>query len=315
MLDNDKLEELKLLYKLVARVDPEKKVLKEMACGRLVELGKEVNANLKNPVIAQPQENGDPSTSGAAAVQQERQANNATALAIKWVDDVLTLKDKYDRIWDLSFNEDKGIQTAITRAFAQFINDLPEAPEYISLFIDENLRRGIKGRTENEVDAVLDKAVTLFRYLTDKDLFERHYKTHLSRRLINNRSLSHDAEKQMIGKLKVEVGVAFTSKLEGMFRDMNVSEEMTDEFKRHFQDTYENAKNKPELGISVLTSTFWPTKIFGGEGKTCAYPPVVEEIREAFSKYYMNRHSGRKLMWKANLVRTFGLCFMNWPNF
>lgn len=305
MLDNDKLEDLKLLHRLVSRVDPEKKVLKEMACGRLIELGKSINANIANPVVpVHAAEGGESSTSGAAAAKEDKAANNATVMAIKWVDDVLAIKDKYDRIWELSFSQDKGVQTAITRAFTQFINDLREAPEYISLFIDDNLRRGIKGRTEIEVDAVLDKAVTLFRYLTDKDLFERHYKNHLSRRLLNNRSLSHDAEKQMIGKLKMEVGVAFTSKLEGMFKDMNVSEEMTLEFKRRMQDR-EDTPFKTDLSVNVLTSTFWPTKVMGGSDKTCIYPPEIEGIRDAFTKYYLHRHSGRKLMWKANMVSSF----------
>lgn len=300
MLENDKLADLRLLYKLISRVDLNKTVLKEMACARLIEVGKGINANLMEPVQAVTErDNGDPSTSGAAAAREEKAATSQTMLAIKWVNDVLALKDKYDRIWEHAFNEDKGIQTAITRAFTQFINDLKEAPEYISLFIDENLRRGIKGRTENEVDEVLDKAVTLFRYLTDKDLFERHYKTHLSRRLLTGRSLSHDAEKQMIGKLKVEVGVAFTSKLEGMFKDMNLSEEMTGEFRRFQEDN--GARNDIDLSVNILTSTFWPTKTVGTEVKPCTYPPVIEAARESFTQYYLGRHSGRRLTWKANM--------------
>ncbi|KAF8250747.1 Cullin-domain-containing protein [Wilcoxina mikolae CBS 423.85] len=304
MLDNDKLSDLKLLYKLVSRVDPDKTVLKDMTCDRLIELGRGINASLTNPVVvaAQPvPENGSPSTSGAVAAKEEKAATGATMLAIKWVNDVLALKDKYDRIWKQSFDKDKGVQTAITRAFSQFINDLKEAPEYISLFIDDNLRRGIKGRTENEVDEVLDKAVTLFRYLTDKDLFERHYKTHLSRRLLTNRTLSQDVEKQMIGKLKVEVGVAFTSKLEGMFKDMSLSEEMTNEFRRRQQDQGSDSTPKIDISVNVLTSTFWPTKAVGSEVKPCLYPPVIEAARESFTRYYLDRHNGRKLIWKPNM--------------
>ncbi|KAA8909466.1 Cullin [Sphaerosporella brunnea] len=306
MLDHDRFGDLRLLYKLISRVDPDKSVLKEMACNRLIELGKEINANLKNPVAAiekEQQENGEPSTSGAAAVREEKSASNATALAIKWVNDVLMLKDRYDRIWEQSFGEDKSIQTAITRAVTQFVNDLKEAPEYISLFIDDNLRRGIKGRAENEVDEVLDKAITLFRYLTDKDLFERHYKIHLSRRLLANRSLSHDTEKQMIGKLKVEVGVAFTSKLEGMFKDMTLSEELSTAFRRDQEGLGPDSpsKLKFDLSMNVLTTTFWPTKAVGSDSKPCIYPPEIEAARTSFTSYYLTRFSGRKLIWKPNM--------------
>lgn len=304
MLDNDRIAELKLLYKLVLRVDSDAQVVKEMACARIIEQGKDINSSLLNPPAEAPTPpDGDaPSTSAAGAAaattaKEDRAANSATALAIKWVNDVLALKDKYDRIWEQSMDKDKSMQTAITRAFTKFINDLTAAPEYISLFIDDNLRRGIKGIGEYEVDVILDKAVTLFRYLSDKDVFERHYKTHLSRRLLMNRSLSHDAERQMIGKLKMEVGVAFTSKLEGMFKDMDASAELTSEYRRGV-----GADNEIDFTIQVLTTTYWPTKVVGEEDKTCTFPSQIEALRESFAGYYLKRHSGRKLTWKPNMV-------------
>jgi len=100
----------------------------------------------------------------------------------------------------------------------------------------------------------------------------------------------------------VEVGVAFTSKLEGMFKDMSLSEEMTSEFRHLEQDLGGGAAtNKIDMTVHVLTSTFWPAKVVGSEVKTCTYPPVVETVRDNFTRYYLNRHNGRKLIWKANM--------------
>lgn len=45
--------------------------------------------------------------------------------------------------------------------------------------------------------------MVLFRYLQEKDVFERYYKQHLAKRLLLNKSLSDDSEKNMISKLKV----------------------------------------------------------------------------------------------------------------
>lgn len=289
MLDNDRFSDLALTYRLISRVDPDKTALKTMLCARLVALGREINRSVSQPL---------PQTSDAAA--EDKAAGNATVTAIRWVDEVISLKDKYEAIWARSFEADKGIQAAMTRAFTEFINMFPRSPEYMSLFIDENLRKGLKGKTEGEVDAVLDKAITLFRYVGDKDVFERYYKKHLSRRLLMGRSVSHDAERQMIGKLKMEVGFAFTSKLEGMFKDMGVSEEMTAEFRRVQS---EGGKKGVELGVNVLTSTFWPMSSMGAEGgHGCTYPKEVEAVREGFTGYYLGRHSGRKLNWQANMV-------------
>lgn len=311
MLDNDRFNDLKLVYRLISRVDPNKTDLKMMMCARLVELGTEINESVLNPPAAAAiasLENGDVSRSGAAAANEDRAANNMTMIAIRWVDEVIALKDKYERIWEQSFEKDKGIQTAMTLAFAKFINLSQRSPEYMSLFIDDNLRKGLKGKTELEVDVVLDKAITLFRYVQDKDVFERYYKKHLSRRLLMNRSVSQDAEKQMISKLKIEAGFAFTNKLEGMFKDMNISEEMTSEFKKLLQkksgDDDRIAKAKRiDLSVNVLTSTFWPLASMGADGmNTCAFPAELETLKETFTGYYLGRHSGRKLSWQANMV-------------
>lgn len=59
--------------------------------------------------------------------------------------------------------------------------------------------------TEQEVESILDKAMVLFRFMQEKDVFERYYKQHLGRRLLSNKSVSDDSEKNMISKLKVKV--------------------------------------------------------------------------------------------------------------
>ena len=71
------------------------------------------------------------------------------------------------------------------------------------------LRKGMKGTSEEEVELVLDKVVMLFRYLQEKDVFEKYYKQHLAKRLLGGRSVSDDAERSMIGKLKIECGYQY----------------------------------------------------------------------------------------------------------
>ena len=40
---------------------------------------------------------------------------------------------------------------------------------------------------------VLDKGIMLFRFLQEKDVFEKYYKQHLAKRLLHGRSSSVDA--------------------------------------------------------------------------------------------------------------------------
>jgi hypothetical protein len=53
-----------------------------------------------------------------------------------------------------------------------------------------------------ELDALLDRGLALFRFLEDRDVFERYYKQHMARRLLGGRAASDDAERAMITRLK-----------------------------------------------------------------------------------------------------------------
>jgi cullin 3 len=310
MIDNDRLDELNLIYDLNARVDANKTEVTRAIQKRIVELGTEIN----NDAIAASQASAPaPATDGGDKPKgqpQEKSLNQQTTAAIKWVDDVLVLKDKFDKVWRESFQCDNLLQTAITRSFADFINSIsfPRSSEYISLFIDENMKKGIKGKTETEIDIVLEKAIILLRYVQDKDLFERYYKKHLCRRLLMNKSISNEVEKQMISKMKIELGNNFTMKLEAMFKDMTISEELTSGFKKHVEGLGERDPKRIELAINVLTSMTWPMDSIGGSGEgdedrrpRCNFPPVVEKIKRGFEKFYSEKHSGRQLTWLPNM--------------
>ncbi|KAF2876588.1 Cullin [Massariosphaeria phaeospora] len=308
MIDNDRLTELNLVYDLNSRVDDKKDEVTRAVQKRIVAMGADVN----NAALAASQAPAAAAEAGdkAKGPAQDKGLNQQTVAAIKWVEDVLELKDKFDRIWSESFQSDILLQSALTRSFADFINSsaFPRSSEYISLFIDENMKKGIKGKTEMEIDMVLDKAITLLRYIQDKDLFERYYKKHLCRRLLMNKSVSNEVEKQMISKMKIELGNNFTVKLEAMFKDMAISEELTAGFKTHVEGLGEKDPKRIELGINVLTSMTWPLETMGGAGdddegrrSKCNFPPSIDRIKRGFEKYYNQKHSGRQLTWLANM--------------
>ena len=73
--------------------------------------------------------------------------------------------------------------------------------------------------------------MTVFKYVEDKDVFQKFYSKMLAKRLVNFTSSSEDAESMMISKLKDACGYEYTSKLQRMFTDVNVSKDLNDEFK------------------------------------------------------------------------------------
>jgi hypothetical protein len=61
-------------------------------------------------------------------------------------------------------------------------------------------------------------------------VFEGHYKNSLGKRLLEQRNINEDAERALLLKLKEECGLAYTQKLEVMFKDVKISEELTKDF-------------------------------------------------------------------------------------
>lgn len=118
-------------------------------------------------------------------------------------------------------------QKKLQEAFEDFINKDIRTSSYLASYADDLLKSKAKSLPEEEIDSQLERAIVIFRYLQDKDIFENFYKHHLAKRLLAGRSGSDDAERSMISKLKTECGYQFTSKLEGMFTDMRISKVRT----------------------------------------------------------------------------------------
>ncbi|KAK6909140.1 Cullin 3 [Kwoniella mangroviensis CBS 10435] len=304
MLDSDRISDLRRLYVLFLKVpkDQGKTSLRNALRLDIEERGKAVNQErLEQPGPSTLGQDDDGAAEDGKGKGKEKAktispANNALNSALKWVQDVLELKDKFDGLLESAFMGDKQVQVSINEAFQSFINANPRAPEYLSLFIDENLKKGTKARSDSEIESALEKTIVLFRFLSDKDKFERYYKNHLARRLLYARSASDDSEKQMVTKLKMEMGFQFTQKLEGMFTDMRLSNESANTFRNYLT---RHGALPIDLIVNVLTASYWPQPIVATT--TCTFPAALQPSMETFQKYYDSRHSGRRLTWQGNL--------------
>lgn len=270
MLKNNKTDDLCCMYKLLVRVPNGLKTMCTCISGYLREQGK-------------------------ALVSEEGEGEGTNA--ITYVQSLLDLKDRFDHFLHESFSNDNLFKKMISSDFEYFINQNSKSPEYLSLFIDDKLKKGVKGMSEQEIETVLDKSMVLFRFLQEKDVFERYYKQHLARRLLLNKSVSDDSEKNMISKLKTECGCQFTSKLEGMFKDMTVSNGYMDEFRGFINHTEVNLQGV-DLTVRVLTTGYWPTQ---AATPKCNIPTAPRLAFEQFRRFYLAKHSGRQLTLQPQL--------------
>uniref|UniRef100_A0A673WAD1 Cullin 4B n=1 Tax=Salmo trutta TaxID=8032 RepID=A0A673WAD1_SALTR len=209
------------------------------------------------------------------------------------VQELLDFKDKVDHIIDICFIKNEKFVNAMKEAFETFINKRPNKPaELIAKHVDSKLRAGNKEATDEELEKMLDKIMIIFRFIYGKDVFEAFYKKDLAKRLLVGKSASVDAEKSMLSKLKHECGAAFTSKLEGMFKDMELSKDIMVQFKQ-----CQNIPGNIELTVNILTMGYWPTYI----PMEVHLPAEMVRLQEIFKTFYLGKHSGRKLQWQSTL--------------
>ncbi|VFV40708.1 cullin-partial [Lynx pardinus] len=212
------------------------------------------------------------------------------------VQDLLDFKDRVDHVIEACFQRNEKFINLMKESFETFINKRPNKPaELIAKHVDSKLRAGNKEATDEELERILDKVMIIFRFIHGKDVFEAFYKKDLAKRLLVGKSASVDAEKSMLSKLKHECGAAFTSKLEGMFKDMELSKDIMVQFKQYMQN--QSDPGSIDLTVNILTMGYWPTYT----PMEVHLTPEMVKLQEIFKTFYLGKHSGRKLQWQTTL--------------
>lgn len=210
-----------------------------------------------------------------------------------YVQDLMTLHEKYHDMTVKCFKGHNVCQKALQNAFEEIVNRgtlQATTAELIADFTDSVLRKGGLRLEEKQLQTTLDNIVRLFSYLHDKDMFSKFYRQLLSKRLLQQRSASAEAEKSMIGKLKLRCGAQYTSKLEGMINDMR-----DEVHERGYQKfcVERGIKRDSEFTVQALTSGFWPTY----KSEDLKLPMAMSECVQSFEAYYSSVTNNRKLQW------------------
>ena len=170
--------------------------------------------------------------------------------------------------------------------FAKFVNARGDVPaEMMAKYIDAILKTGNRRYSDSELEQQMADLMEIFRFIASKDVFEAFYKKDLAKRLLLNKSASADAERSLLLKLRTECGAGFTQKLEGMFKDIDLS--------RGFDKAFQNKS----LEVMVLSQGSWPTY---PEVQVTVPTEMVKALDE-FQQFYLKSQTGRKLMWRHSL--------------
>uniref|UniRef100_A0A670XYY8 Cullin-1 n=1 Tax=Pseudonaja textilis TaxID=8673 RepID=A0A670XYY8_PSETE len=237
LLDADKNEDLGRMYNLVSRIQD-----------GLGELKKLLETHIHNQGLAAIEKCGE------AALNDPKM----------YVQTVLDVHKKYNALVMSAFNNDAGFVAALDKACGRFINNnavtkmaqsSSKSPELLARYCDSLLKKSSKNPEEAELEDTLNQVMVVFKYIEDKDVFQKFYAKMLAKRLVHQNSASDDAEASMISKLKQACGFEYTSKLQRMFQDIGVSKDLNEQFKKHLSNS------EPldlDFSIQVLSSGSWP---------------------------------------------------------
>ncbi|KAI0396297.1 Cullin-domain-containing protein [Xylariaceae sp. FL0594] len=280
LLDNDREDDMARMYRLLSKI-PE----------GLDPLRQRFEAHVRN--------------AGLAAVTKV--ASDAEKLEPKvYVEALLEIHTQYQTLVKRAFSDEPEFTRSLDNACREFVNrnavckaGTSKSPELLAKYTDVLLRKSGTGVEEAELDATLTQIMTVFKYIEDKDVFQKFYSRMLARRLVHSNSSSDDAETSMISKLKEACGFEYTNKLQRMFQDMQISKDLNTGFREH---TKALQLDKPPLdsSYSVLGTSFWPLT----PPNTTFNPPAeVQADLDRFSLFYKNKHEGRKLTWLWQLCK------------
>jgi len=223
-----------------------------------------------------------------------------------YVSTILDVHRKFSNLVTQSFNNDAGFVASLDKACGKFINNnsitriantSSKSPELLAKYCDLLLKKSSKNPEETELEDTLNQVMVVFKYIEDKDVFQKFYSKMLAKRLVGHMSASDDAEASMISKLKQACGYEYTSKLQRMFQDIGVSKDLNDQFKRHLQNSGEPLDL--DFSIQVLSSGSWPFQ----QSFNFALPQELERSVQRFTTFYSGQHSGRKLHWLYNMSK------------
>ncbi|KER28332.1 hypothetical protein T265_04792 [Opisthorchis viverrini] len=225
-----------------------------------------------------------------------------------FVENLLSIRNRFIQFIDEIFDGMSLFRNQMDKAFNQAINDRtvvntapggsgskspgPRPSELLSRYMDGLLRKSSKS-SESELESKLTESISIFKYIDEKDVFQKYYQRMLCKRLISNTPSSMELEESVINQLKAVCGYEFTGKFHRMFNDVQLAPELN----RKFDDFLATNNVHFRFGhhFNVLTQCSWPINLTGVvEFKL---PDELQQCTSQFEAFYAASYQGRKMRW------------------
>jgi cullin-4 len=179
-----------------------------------------------------------------------------------------------------ALQKELGTTLPLGKVFSVLMSE-PQAAEGLAKFLDVSFK-------STKQTPPLHESLELFCHVSAKDVFEAFYKRDLAKRLLGGRVVNLDLEKHFLSLLKSECGAGYTSKMEGMFQDIDWSNDIMSRFTK---------RSAVDMEVQVLTTGYWP--VYPSYDLTL--PPELLEPQGYFEEYYTKTFQGRRISWQNAL--------------
>mmetsp|Transcript_19937 Transcript_19937/g.51748 ORF Transcript_19937/g.51748 Transcript_19937/m.51748 type:complete len:787 (+) Transcript_19937:157-2517(+) len=221
-----------------------------------------------------------------------------------FVDSIRRVYHAAKRMVTVAFDNDVGFRNAVDTACRSFVNTnaltkvagTKVPPILLASYCHGVLEEGAKFSEGEEIEVLLDDTVAIFVYLSDADIFQKHYANLFAKRLIKESSASDDYEQALISKLKQVRGVEWTRNFQCMFSDISTSREVM----KDFRDTEMRHSCLKNFTSKVLRLNAWPLAQLDEVAKI-RVPTVLLKCVDQYTMFYKMKHHGRRLSWMYNL--------------
>ena len=104
---------------------------------------------------------------GTALVQADTHSKVRGVLKL-----LLKMHATYSKVLVDAFRSNKLCQKTLKTAFESFVNRGSRCSKFLSVYVDDMMKRSSRGQDEQSMEVALNNIIVLFRYLNDKDVFE-----------------------------------------------------------------------------------------------------------------------------------------------
>lgn len=150
----------------------------------------------------------------------------------------------------------------------------------------------------------LEQFISVFRFLSEKDVFEAYHHMLLCRRVLLMKNHIVHSDEVFLAELREQCGPDYTKRFDTIFKDVQNSMEAVKAFRQ------EQHPSK-FFNALVLSNEAWQK--LNHTSIKAVLPPEIESMLTRFSVFYIERNKKRKLQWQPTFTRV-KLQVKNVPN-